>query len=89
MPAISFLSVEHHFECFALKSPKRTEHDSWNLLILLRRKVRSEQNVSSSSSFWLGDLYKQVKKHFSLSTVISATIHSWRSDKSVVLITGK
>ena len=37
----------------------------------------------------LGHLYKQVKKHLSLSTVISATIHSWRSDKSVLLITGK
>ena len=31
---------------------------------------------SNSSSFWLGDLYKQVKKLLSLSTVTSATIHS-------------
>ena len=80
---------EHYFECFALKSPKRSEHGGWNLLILLRGKVRSEQNISSSSSFWLGELYKQVQKHLSLSTVISATIHSWRSDKSVLPITSK
>ena len=27
VPALLFLSVEHHFECFAMKSPQRTEHD--------------------------------------------------------------
>ena len=27
IPALLFLSLEHHFERFALKSRKRTEHD--------------------------------------------------------------
>ena len=86
IPVLLFFVSRTPFWMFCNAS---VEHDGWNLLILLRRKFRSEKNVSSSSSFWPGDLYKQFKKHLSLSNVISATICSWRSDKSVLVIMGK
>ena len=46
--AVLFLSVEHHFGSFAMKSATRIEHHGWKLLILLRRKLKSERTFSRS-----------------------------------------
>ena len=87
-PVLS-LSVAHHFEHFALKSPKTIEQAGCWLFILERRESRSEQKLSSSSWLWLGDLYRYVKKHFSLLTLTSVTKHSFILLRSLRLICDK
>ena len=77
LTVLIFLSEELLFESFSLKSRTKIKL-GWNLLILLRWKFKSKQNLSSSSSFWLGNRHKQVKNYFIFPIVISVTKHWWR-----------
>ena len=56
IPAELFLSEAHHFEHFALKSPKTIDQDEGRRsLILERRRSKLAQKRSSSSRLGLGD----------------------------------
>ena len=57
---------------FLSKSPTIVEDDGWNLCILPGRKFKSEQNVSSSSSFWLS-IWQCITKKLGVLLLISET----------------
>ena len=77
---IGTVSKEGHFEHFPLKSPVIIKIDELRLSMLFRRVSRESQKDWNCSRFWLGDLYKHVRKHCSFFTVILVTKHSFRLD---------
>ena len=55
-PALISLSLGHHFDNLALKSPTRIEHVCCWLLIPESTSMRFSQKDSNCSWFWFGDL---------------------------------
>ena len=88
-PILSLVSKEYHFEHFPLKSPVIIEIAGLRLLMLFIRMSKESQMDWICSLFWLGDLYKHVRKHRLFFTVISVTKHSCRLDISSLRIMGK
>ena len=87
--ALLSLSLVHQFDNLALKSQTRIEHAGCWLLILRSTSMRFSQKGWNCSWFWFGDLYRHVKKHLSLFTVISVRKHSFNLQISTFLISGK
>ena len=77
-----FLSPLHYFEHFALQSS--INWANWVITVDVWKK-----KISNSSWFWFENLYKHVKKHFSLSKKVSVTKFFCRMLRSFLLINGK
>ena len=88
-PMLSLVSKEYHFEHFPLKYPAIIKIAGLRLLMLFIRMSRESQKYWNYSQFWLGDLYKHMRKHHSFFMVISITKHSFRVDVSSLWIIGR
>ena len=62
-PVLSTVSKEHHFEHFPLNFPAIIEIGGLRLLMMVIRIPKETQKDWDCSRFWLGDLYKHVRKH--------------------------
>ena len=71
-PIYSLVLKEYHLENLPLKSSEIIEIAVLGLLMLFIRMSRESQKDWNCSRFWLGDLYKHLKKHRSF--LISVTI---------------
>ena len=88
-PSKFSLSYFHHFVELALKSPVIIEQAGLRSFIFDKNKSKSAQKLSNSSRSWLGDLYKHEKRHFSPPILISKTKHSFKLNKSSLIMTGR
>ena len=76
-PLWSLVSKEYHFEHFLLKSQVIIEIAGLGLLMLFMKMSRVSQKDWNCSRFWLGNLYKHVRKYRPFFTLISVTKHSF------------
>ena len=87
-PASCVLLPLYQLLDIALKSSVTTVRYGFLLKINSRFNSRFLTNVSSSSLFWLGELYKQIRLYNLRSIVISKTMHSW-SIETLSICTGQ